>query len=357
MARWRRRRNTSTETRCQRTRRSPRCSAGGVRCIASARRPPRGTAGSSRYARENIQSASCPSNTGARCLPLEQIHFVAQQCFTVSEKRDDDPQPHGCLGRGVCNNENGEGVSLGRADQARERHQINVHGVQHQLDGHQNDDDVSPGHDADHTDGEQAEAQEQIMAGRNHRCSRILSFSHPQFQAGSRPSPAPGFSHHQTFFLAITTAPIMATSNRIDAISNGSIYSPNRTFPTSSVLGSSMVAGPGSPSGSPERPPAIATVNCAPSASASTNPSHHCRLNCTWCKDTSRLISMMTKTNSTMMPPAYKITCTINKNSACSCRKIPAVASSAVIKKIALCTMFRRVTTRTAEIMASVAKK
>ena len=66
---------------------------------------------------------------------------------------------------------------------------------------------------------------------------------------------------------------------------------------------------------------------------------------------------MMTNTNSTMIPPAYRITCTMNKNSACNCRKMPAVARSAVIRKIALCTTFRRVTTSNAEITASAAKK
>ena len=66
---------------------------------------------------------------------------------------------------------------------------------------------------------------------------------------------------------------------------------------------------------------------------------------------------MMTNTNSTMMPPAYRITCTMNKNSACNCKKMPAVAKSAVIRKMALCTTLRRVTTRIAETTASAAKK
>src|SRR5579863_9182516 len=47
----------------------------------------------------------------------------------------------------------------------------------------------------------------------------------------------------------------------------------------------------------------------------------------------------------------------MNRNSACNCRKMPAVARSAVIRKIALCTTLRRVTTRIAETMARAAKK
>ena len=61
----------------------------------------------------------------------------------------------------------------------------------------------------------------------------------------------------------------------------------------------------------------------APSTSASSSATSHCRLNCIWCSATSRFTSMITKTNSTMMPPAYKITCTINRNSACSDKKNP----------------------------------
>jgi hypothetical protein len=47
----------------------------------------------------------------------------------------------------------------------------------------------------------------------------------------------------------------------------------------------------------------------------------------------------------------------MNRNSAFRFRKIPAVASSAVTRKIALCTALRRVTTRIAEATASAAKK
>src|SRR5204863_8729563 len=48
---------------------------------------------------------------------------------------------------------------------------------------------------------------------------------------------------------------------------------------------------------------------------------------------------------------------TINKNSARNCKNIPAVASSAVIRKMALCTTFRRVTMSTALATATPAKK
>jgi len=48
---------------------------------------------------------------------------------------------------------------------------------------------------------------------------------------------------------------------------------------------------------------------------------------------------------------------TINKNSARSCKKMPAVASSAVIKNMALWITFRRVTISAALATARMAKK
>ena len=128
------------------------------------------------------------------------------------------------------------------------------------------------------------------MACRNHSCfpmpealacakfTRAQSFRIRKALSGKALSHPQALLHLQTFFFAITTAPIIATSSKIDAISNGSMYSPNKTLPTSCVLGSSAEAGAGSPSGNPPRPTAIAIVSCAPSTSYSSKPSHHCRL-------------------------------------------------------------------------------
>jgi hypothetical protein len=49
--------------------------------------------------------------------------------------------------------------------------------------------------------------------------------------------------------------------------------------------------------------------------------------------------------------------CTTKRNSASNWRKIPAVASSVVIKKTALCTALRRVIMTIAETTANAAKK
>ena len=70
----------------------------------------------------------------------------------------------------------------------RKRHQVDIHRVQNQLDGHQNDDHVAAREHADHADGEQRQAQKKIMV----RPAIIIHI----------------------LLLAITTAPIIATSSK-----------------------------------------------------------------------------------------------------------------------------------------------
>ena len=93
----------------------------------------------------------------------------------------------------------------------RERDQVDVHRVQDQLDGHQNDDDVAAGEHADRADQQQRGAQRQVMRGGNG-------------------------SHAQILFFAITTEPTTATSSSTEAISNGSRYCENSTSAICSVL-------------------------------------------------------------------------------------------------------------------------
>ncbi len=52
------------------------------------------------------------------------------------------------------------------AEQPRERHEINIHGVQNQLDAHQNDDDVAARDHADDADGEERQTEHEIMCDR-----------------------------------------------------------------------------------------------------------------------------------------------------------------------------------------------
>src|SRR5881296_1363955 len=101
--------------------------------------------------------------------PLQQIHFVREHGLAVPEKRDDDSEAHGRLRGRVRYNENCEDLPCHVAEQTRKRHQVDIHRVQDQLDGHQHDNHVAPGHHADHTNQEQRQTQKQIVFNRKHR--------------------------------------------------------------------------------------------------------------------------------------------------------------------------------------------
>src|SRR3989442_4819112 len=130
-------------------------------------------------------------------LPLQDVHFVGQHGRTVPEKRDDDAQPHGRFRRRIGDHEDGEDLAVHVAEHARQRDQRDVHRVQDQLDGHQDDDNVAAREHANHADGEERQAQEQVMAGRNHRCSCALTpFAWPSPLLRSSP-PATGSMRFQ----------------------------------------------------------------------------------------------------------------------------------------------------------------
>src|ERR1700758_2363942 len=125
-----------------------------------------------------------------RFSPFQHVHFVCEDRFAIPEKRQDDTEADGGFGGRVRNDENGEHLAIDRAEVARERDEVDIYGVQDQLDGHKNYNHVAAGQHADHADGEKCETEKQI-----------------------------GFRwNHYTLRLAITTAPIIATSSRTDAI-------------------------------------------------------------------------------------------------------------------------------------------
>src|SRR5208337_2206876 len=159
----------------------------------------------------------------------------------------------------------------------------------------------------------------------------------------------------------MTTAPTMATSSKTLAISNGSRYASNKPCASVSVFGGNFPAGTALGSKNPWpgtlRDDHSITPTSRASASVTKSATHFCRENCISCTATSRLTSMITKMNSTMIPATYTMTCAMKMNSARSCRKIPAVASSVVIRNTALCMALRRVTIIAALRIATPAKK
>src|SRR5260221_6140583 len=131
---------------------------------------------------------------GNKHSPFEEVHLVGEDGFAVAEESDDDAKADGGFRGSVGDDEEGEYLPGNVAKVAREGDEVDVDGVEDQLDGHEHDDDVAARDDADGADQEQREAQEQVVADGHHA---------------------------SVLFLAITTAPTIATSSKTLAISKG----------------------------------------------------------------------------------------------------------------------------------------
>src|SRR5204862_4713440 len=98
--------------------------------------------------------------------------------------------------------------------------------IKNEFNRHQHNDDIAPGKHANHTEQEQSGAENQIMQRRNiEHCMHINSENLVRLKS----NPSCGTHNSQLvqiLFFAITTAPIIATSNNRDAISKANIYVP-----------------------------------------------------------------------------------------------------------------------------------
>ena len=59
----------------------------------------------------------------------------------------------------------------------REGHEVDIHGIQHQLDGHEDDDEIAPHHHADDADDEQRRRQQHVMGWCDHVVSYLVILS------------------------------------------------------------------------------------------------------------------------------------------------------------------------------------
>src|ERR1700704_2863534 len=100
-------------------------------------------------------------------LPFEGIQVFDVDRIQVPEKNDQDGETDRRLGRRHRQDEEHEHLSGGIAEETGEGDEVQVHGEQHQLDRHQQHDDVAPvQEDADHADREQDRAQHKVMVER-----------------------------------------------------------------------------------------------------------------------------------------------------------------------------------------------
>jgi len=114
---------------------------------------------------------------------------------------------NGYLGRGNCYHEQHEDLSPDVAVDETERDQVDVHGIQHQLDRHEDHHAVTSGQHTINTGAEQERTEKEELV-----------------------------DEHAQSFLANTTAPIKAASNSTDIASNGTRYCEKIESPTSALL-------------------------------------------------------------------------------------------------------------------------
>src|SRR5687767_2880485 len=94
---------------------------------------------------------------------LHQVDLVEIDADPVAVDEQDDGETHADLGGGDGDHEQGEDLSGGVVQPGGERHQVDVHGVQHELDAHEHHDAVAPSQHSVDPDAEQEGGQHQVL--------------------------------------------------------------------------------------------------------------------------------------------------------------------------------------------------
>jgi hypothetical protein len=95
--------------------------------------------------------------------PFHQIDVVYVDSASQSERGNSDGKAHSNFSRSYNHNEQNEYLSLDRTQVAGEGYKRQVDGVQHQFQGHENDDQIPPKHHSDDSQREEDRGQKQIM--------------------------------------------------------------------------------------------------------------------------------------------------------------------------------------------------
>src|SRR5215218_9868988 len=141
-------------------------------------------------ARPSLRSYSpCVQESASEQVDVAQVHRLL-----MPEDADDDGETNRGFGGRHRHDEEDHYVAAG-AVELGQRHETEIHRIQHQLDAHEEHDGIPPQQHAGHSETEEHRREAQRLA-----------------------------EEHQTFRLASTTAPMIATSRRIEVISNGIRY-------------------------------------------------------------------------------------------------------------------------------------
>src|ERR1700693_4255149 len=132
---------------------------------------------------------------------LHRIDFVDHQRGAILKHSENNGQTHCGFGGGHHHHEEAVDVSIHLLELVGKSDEAQVHRVEHQLDGHEDGDNVAPENEAGHTQHKKNGAQDQIPA---------------QGDGGRQGG------HGQTSFLASTIAPTIAIRIRTEVTSKGS---------------------------------------------------------------------------------------------------------------------------------------
>src|SRR5579864_4128752 len=90
---------------------------------------------------------------------LHRTYVVDQECVAILENRQDDGQANRSLSRRYHHHEKAEDMAVHLLQRVGKRDEREIHGVEHQLDGHENRNDVAAIDEARHTEPEKNRAQ------------------------------------------------------------------------------------------------------------------------------------------------------------------------------------------------------
>src|SRR5581483_4396657 len=125
-------------------------------------RPPRPATIAPRSGAKAMMTAS--SFSESRISSLERVEVLDVDGIEVAEKHHQDREADRRLGRRHREDEKYEHLAGGVAEEVREGDEVQVDGEQHQLDRHQQNDQVAAvEEDPDHADREQDRAQHQVV--------------------------------------------------------------------------------------------------------------------------------------------------------------------------------------------------
>src|SRR3954469_19402291 len=195
------------------------------RCFASA--PPSANSGhASLRAGPSAKEKAGSRPPRSRGWVLEEVEVVGGCTATTTEDGDDDAESDRDLGGRDRQHEEHDHLAANVVERAGERHEREVHRVEHELDAHEHHQHVAPGEEADRADGEEQRGEHEVVVGgdvergerQGHGASSMTTSSAWRLRRAS------------------TTAPITESTSSAAVISNGHRKSVNSDRATRATL-------------------------------------------------------------------------------------------------------------------------